>query len=488
MMQNEKYLKESIDILNRKFGEPLPTLEDTMKAHKLKKEGGPGSGPQPGDGKKQDDEPKSDKKKKIKSVRKDTISRTHEDTKETLDDLRDEYQQAKEMGDEEEMEKIGRMHNLYNHHSAAQKLALNVIETEGDFNIDKVKEVVTGGPEKTSSEDFDAAASEISDLIEKKLAHEDYDKSEVKQLRNLYGHLKKVKDIQKWVKEDNLEEIKEGGPGSGPQGHQKRGDYKSDSGSGGWKQKNRDKSHSGSGGWKQKDRKSSAKDSEKEMERKARDQAFKDMEKEFDFDFDESINERLSSSEQKLFMIVGIRMMKKARWWGKRYNTALAETIRRLLGGMQYIDNISDAPKKDQVFLKKAEKYWPTNKYSKRALIGMGNAFSKMKKNQQKDFVRDLVSFGNWKQLKKTNPDTFDNMVKQYGKNPLKEGPDDKRKAKSQVGKIVKLEQNFRKTMLNLEQAISKSDKASAKQLKVSYRKNVTQFMRDAVLLTKRMK
>ena len=488
MIQNEKYLKESIDILNRKFGEPLPTLEDTMKAHKLKKEGGPGSGPQPGGGKKQDDEPKSDKKKKIKSVRKDTISRTHEDTKETLDDLRDEYQQAKEMGDEEEMEKIGRMHNLYNHHSAAQKLALNVIETEGDFNIDKVKEVVTGGPEKTSSEDFDAAASEISDLIEKKLAHEDYDKSEVKQLRNLYGHLKKVKDIQKWVKEDNLEEIKEGGPGSGPQGHQKRGDYKSDSGSGGWKQKNKDKSHSGSGGWKQKDRKSSAKDSEKEMERKARDQAFKDMEKEFDFDFDESINERLTPQEQKLFMIVGIRMMKKARWWGKRYNTALAETIRRLLGGMQYIDNISDAPKKDQVFLEKGEKYWPTNKYSKRALIGMGEAFSKMKKNQQKDFVRDLVSFGNWKQLKKTNPDTFDNMVKQYGNKPLKEGPEDKRKAKSQIGKIVKLEQNFRKTMLNLEQAISKSDKASAKQLKVSYRKNVTQFMRDAVLLTKRMK
>ena len=28
---NDKYLKESIDVLNRKFGEPLPTLEDTMK-------------------------------------------------------------------------------------------------------------------------------------------------------------------------------------------------------------------------------------------------------------------------------------------------------------------------------------------------------------------------------------------------------------------------------------------------------------------------
>ena len=30
---NDKYLKESMDILNRKFGEPLPTLEDTTKAY-----------------------------------------------------------------------------------------------------------------------------------------------------------------------------------------------------------------------------------------------------------------------------------------------------------------------------------------------------------------------------------------------------------------------------------------------------------------------
>ena len=45
MKQNEKYLKEGLDILNREFGQPLPTLEDTMKAHKLKQEGGPGSGP-----------------------------------------------------------------------------------------------------------------------------------------------------------------------------------------------------------------------------------------------------------------------------------------------------------------------------------------------------------------------------------------------------------------------------------------------------------
>ena len=188
---------------------------------------------------------------------------------------------------------------------------------------------------------------------------------------------------------------KEGGPGSGPQKgvkQKKTDDYESDSGSGGWKQKNRKKSHSGSGGWKQnkapgwdklhvydeggkgsgrKPEPGSAKDiekkmskaaddanakmdrDEKEMERKAKEQAKKDMEKEFDFDFDESINERLSPQELKLFMIVGIRMMKRARWWGKDYNKPLAETIRRLLGGMQYIDNLSDAPKKDRWFWKK---------------------------------------------------------------------------------------------------------------------------------------
>ena len=44
MRENDKYLAEGLDILNREFGQPLPTIKDTMKAHKLKKEGGPGSG------------------------------------------------------------------------------------------------------------------------------------------------------------------------------------------------------------------------------------------------------------------------------------------------------------------------------------------------------------------------------------------------------------------------------------------------------------
>jgi len=42
--------ESSLKVLDRKFGEPLPTLEDTTKAYALKKEmveGGPGSGPQP---------------------------------------------------------------------------------------------------------------------------------------------------------------------------------------------------------------------------------------------------------------------------------------------------------------------------------------------------------------------------------------------------------------------------------------------------------
>ena len=153
------------------------------------------------------DEPKSDEKKKIKSVRKDTISRRHEDTKETLDDLRDEYQEAKEMGDTEEMKEISRMHSLYKNHSEAQQLALDVIETQGDFNIDKIKEVVAGGPEKTSSEDLNAAVSEVDDLIDEIKSDDDYDMDEVRQLSKLKNRLKRVGEIQQDIKKDDVEEL-----------------------------------------------------------------------------------------------------------------------------------------------------------------------------------------------------------------------------------------------------------------------------------------
>ena len=37
MKQNEKFLKESVDLLSREFGEPLPTLKTVMKKHQTKK-------------------------------------------------------------------------------------------------------------------------------------------------------------------------------------------------------------------------------------------------------------------------------------------------------------------------------------------------------------------------------------------------------------------------------------------------------------------
>ena len=37
MKENEKFLKESVDLLNREFGEPLPTLKTVMKKHQTEK-------------------------------------------------------------------------------------------------------------------------------------------------------------------------------------------------------------------------------------------------------------------------------------------------------------------------------------------------------------------------------------------------------------------------------------------------------------------
>ncbi len=59
MRENDKYLAEGLEILNREFGQPLPTIEDTIKAHQLKKEGGKGSGPKPKSGSAKDIEKKS---------------------------------------------------------------------------------------------------------------------------------------------------------------------------------------------------------------------------------------------------------------------------------------------------------------------------------------------------------------------------------------------------------------------------------------------
>ena len=33
MKENEKFLKESVDLLGREFGQPLPTLKTVMEKH-----------------------------------------------------------------------------------------------------------------------------------------------------------------------------------------------------------------------------------------------------------------------------------------------------------------------------------------------------------------------------------------------------------------------------------------------------------------------
>ena len=133
-----------------------------------------------------------DVKEKPKSVQKNTIIKNKMIQKTVLNDLAQEYDEAKENGDKEKMSKISRKHNLHKMHFEAQSLAIDVIETQGDFNIDKVKEVVAGDPEKTSSEDLNAAVSEINDLIDDIKSDDDYDRSEVKQLSKLRRRLKGV--------------------------------------------------------------------------------------------------------------------------------------------------------------------------------------------------------------------------------------------------------------------------------------------------------
>jgi len=74
----------------------------------------------------------------------------------------------------------------------------------------------------------------------------------------------------------------------------------------------------------------------------------------------------------------------------------------------------------------------------------------------------------------------------------IKEGPDDVREARKALSRVVKEEQKFRKQMYNLEQVFLQDprpeNKKLAKEIKTSYKSGVTKFMRDSVLMVKRMK
>ena len=72
----------------------------------------------------------------------------------------------------------------------------------------------------------------------------------------------------------------------------------------------------------------------------------------------------------------------------------------------------------------------------------------------------------------------------------LSEGVADKAKASKVVRKLQKAEAQFRKTMYELDKVLNK-DKVNKKlstELKKKYRANVTQFMRDALGLKKKVK
>jgi len=74
----------------------------------------------------------------------------------------------------------------------------------------------------------------------------------------------------------------------------------------------------------------------------------------------------------------------------------------------------------------------------------------------------------------------------------ITEGPDDARKAKKELQRLMKTESKFRDRMMKLEQTFLRDARPEnvklAKDIKQSYKKHVTQFMRDAVQLTKKVK
>ena len=74
----------------------------------------------------------------------------------------------------------------------------------------------------------------------------------------------------------------------------------------------------------------------------------------------------------------------------------------------------------------------------------------------------------------------------------VKEGPDDVRVTKKQFQMLIKQEAAFRKRMLNIEQGFLRDprpeNKKLAKDIKKSYKDNVTKFMREVVGMLKRMK
>ena len=86
---------------------------------------------------------------------------------------------------------------------------------------------------------------------------------------------------------------------------------------------------------------------------------------------------------------------------------------------------------------------------------------------------------------------TLQSVMEKHQKN-VKEGPDDVRITKRQLQMLIKQEGEFRKRMMNIEQGFLRDprpeNKKLAKDIKKSYKDNVTKFMREVVGMLKRMK
>ena len=74
----------------------------------------------------------------------------------------------------------------------------------------------------------------------------------------------------------------------------------------------------------------------------------------------------------------------------------------------------------------------------------------------------------------------------------VNEGPDEKVKAQKEIQQIVKAEAKLRDRMMKLEQIYLQDPRPEniklAKEIKESYKKHVTTFMKDVIKLTKKVK
>ena len=196
----------------------------------------------------------------------------------------------------------------------------------------------------------------------------------------------------------------------------------------------------GSGKPKDGSSKEKSKTDDKEMERRAKDQAKKDMEDEFDFDFDESINENLMS----FYKYMGDFYGKKGIYPDKKGRDL----------------KVGDVNKALSVYLKK---------YAKDQFTG---------DSLDRERVRDILI-----KMRKLDPD--------YSKKEsVNEDAKDVSKARKLSQKLQSVESRYRKVMYELSdrlQADPKNHKLQDELIK-SYTKHVTTFMKDMIKITKRVK